>query len=355
MGRAPRRTRGLRAFTLLEVLVVLGILALLVGFSWPYLEGRITASSLPESADRIRDMLFMVRAEAAMEHRRHRIRFAPEQQHPIIEYEPDPIREPGLWEPIDSPWTKEAILVSDVQVHEIRLGRPRYLRPISDDEDPTEEEQQEFEDEGLETDEFQFLDTEASVMDDEEEAIDEDRPLIIFEADGSTEWATFILATKPLEEVLEEEDRQLWVVLDGRTGLAKVREKVTEAQLSDPEFYIQREKLELPDVMNTDELALQIGNNTSGGNGLGGGNASGNGSGNGGSGGNESGNPDGNGAGAGNGRNGPDMLNDEQQGGQAGVQGLNDGNDDSGEFKETDLTEEEQLNILRTLEGNRDG
>ncbi|MBN2560746.1 MAG: hypothetical protein JXQ75_07445, partial [Phycisphaerae bacterium] len=49
------------------------------------------------------------------------------------------------------------------------------------------------------------------------------------------------------------------VVLDGRTGLVHVREKVTEDELSDPEFYVEREKLELPDDVDVDELTFQVG------------------------------------------------------------------------------------------------
>ncbi len=252
-------------FTLIEVVTVLGLLVLLAAIAWPIMENRITKAELPESAARVRDMLFMVRAESATEHRRYRIRFEPEQQHPLIEYEPDPILRPNEWEEVESAWAREAsdsLLLADVQVYEIRPGRPLYLEAISINDDPStllDEAEQELEDaeeaaeEGFDTGSAQ------SALDEEDIEIDEDRPIILFEADGSTEWVTIVLTRVPLDEVLEEDSEQTWVVVDGRTGLASIRESVTEEQLADPEFYVQREKLEPPDTVDLNSLTFQVG------------------------------------------------------------------------------------------------
>ncbi|MFQ5410976.1 MAG: prepilin-type N-terminal cleavage/methylation domain-containing protein [Phycisphaerae bacterium] len=255
---STRRTGASRGFTLIEILLVVGLLGLLMALAWPMLQNQITASELPESADRVRDMLFMVRSEAALEHRRHRIRFVAGEQQPHIEYEPDPIERPGEWEPIKSAWARDPILLADVQVNEIRLGRPIYLKPVSREEGTDELEEQVEEEEEI-IDELDDPTGENSDAGEEDEEIDEDRPLIMYEADGSTGWATLIVSKLPLEETVEEENDQLWIVLDGRTGLAKVREKVTEEQLADEEFYVQREKLELPDDLDVDNLSFEIG------------------------------------------------------------------------------------------------
>lgn len=250
-------------FTLLEILVVLSLLVIMVGFAWPLMVNQITAAELPESANRIRDMLFMARAEAVLEHRRVRVRFAPDEQQPAIEYEPDSIQRPGQWEPLTSAWVRESMLLADIQVHEVLPGRPVYLKPLSFDSDPDEEQEESLE----ELEDAAEFDAAAasSGMNDEDGEIDETRPPIIFEVDGSTEWATIILARLPLEEVLEEEHEQLWVVLDGRTGLAQVREQVTEAQLSDEDFYVQREKLELPLDADISNLSMSTGGDGIGG------------------------------------------------------------------------------------------
>ncbi len=258
--RRPARQPD-RAFTLLELLIVLGLLVLLAGISWPILQNQITAAELPESAIRVRDMIYLARTEAAMQHRRVRIRFEPQDQQPIIEYEPDPVEYPNQWEEIRASWwlkeMKGRLLLGDVQVHEIRLGRPPYLRPLGLEEDPRQlleqaEDEQEF---------VQELDAGAvlTTVEQSTEEIDENRPWIFLEPDGSVEWATLVLAKVRLEEPLEEEQRQVWVVIDGRTGLTSVREKVSEEQLLDPDFYIPKEKLELPDQVEIDALAFKIG------------------------------------------------------------------------------------------------
>jgi len=258
-GMARSRAAG---FTLIEVLMVLGLLVLLTAIAWPIMENRITRAELPESAARVRDMLFMVRAESAMEHRRYRVRFEPDQQHPLIEYEPDPIRFPNEWEAVDSAWARESLLLADIQVHAIRPGRPLYLQAISIDEDPStlmDEAEEALEEAEKAAEEGYDAQSPQGVTGEDDIEIDETRPMIVFEADGSTEWATLVLARLPLDEELEEEHEQAWVVLDGRTGLAMVRELVTEEQLADPEFYVQREKLDLPDTVDQSSLTFKVG------------------------------------------------------------------------------------------------
>jgi len=258
------RARG-AGFTLIEVVTVLGLLVLLASIAWPIMENRITKAELPESAARVRDMLFMVRAESAMEHRRYRVRFEPDQQYPFIEYEPEPILRPNEWEAVESAWARwagESLLLADVQVHGIRPGRPLYLEAISINDDPStlmDEAEEALEDAEEAAEDGFDAGSALSAMSEDDIEIDEDRPIIVFEADGSTDWATLVLTRLPLDEVLEEEHEQIWVVLDGRTGLARIHELVTEEQLADPEFYVKREKLELPDRLDVDSLTFQVG------------------------------------------------------------------------------------------------
>lgn len=365
------RGRRRRAFTMLEILIVLGLLVVLAGFAWPVLQSQISASELPESAQRIRNMLNMARAEAVMEHKRYRIRFAPDAQQPIIEYEPDPILRPNEWEPVPSAWAREPMLLADVQVHEVLPGRPVYLEPLGPDEDPAQklEDALAAKDEAEDAEAFDAADP-STAMDDIEAEIDENRPMIVFESDGSAEWATLILAEAPLDEPLEEETEQLWVILDGRTGLAFVRGRVTEEQLADPEFYVQRDKLELPEQADLDTLSLQVGGGPETGATAG---ADSFGDGPGGTGSGPSGTPDsgfdeleaaasgsdretkGNGPGSTAPVSGGDNADDPHGGGRptGGDAGGTSATPDN-ERKGGDLTEEEQANIRRTL-GNFGG
>lgn len=262
----PReRSKFPKGFTLLEVLLALSLFVLLTAMAWPLMQSQIVAAELPESASRIRSLLYMTRSSAMLEHRRHRIRFMPEVQQPVIEVEPDPIVEPGLWVQVDYDWAEEPALLADIDVHRVLPGRPAYMRPVSVNEegaiDPLEAEPvAEEETSAVESTSAKLQAARSDGLGGQEAVIDERRPIIVFEADGSTEWATLVLSRIAPTEELPEEEPQSWVVIDGRTGLATIRDAVTEKQLNDPTFYVQREKLELPDVTAPEDMTLSIPN-----------------------------------------------------------------------------------------------
>lgn len=260
--RTSRRAAARAAFTLLELLIVLSLLVVLSFFAWPMMESQITAAKLPESAARIRETLYMTRSAAMLEHRRHRVRFAPGEQQPTVEIEIDPLYQPGVWTLVTYPWTKEPMLLDDAEVHEIQPGRPVYLKPVSETEDAdskaAKEETQRDASLDLQVTQGEQIGSVSIASGNDEAELDEKRPPIVFETDGSSDWATIIVSDVRSEEALEEETPQLWVVLDGRTGLANVREQVTQEQLADPEFYIQKEKLELPETTSPEDLSLTI-------------------------------------------------------------------------------------------------
>lgn len=253
MRSAMRRQRG--GFTLFEIVIVLGLLTIMAGFAWPLYQDRIRQSAMPESAQRMRDLLFMAKSEAQAKNRRVRIRFEPLKQQPIIEIETDPVFYPNQWDALEEMWTRETMLLDDVQVHRIEPGRPIYLIPISEQENAEAVEEDIDEEEAIAED-FDATISSAATADDVE--VDLDRPMLVFEADGSSDWATLIISQKPLKEELLEEDDQIWIVLDGRTGIASIRPKVTQEQLADPEFYINRDKLELPLDADVDDLSLAM-------------------------------------------------------------------------------------------------
>lgn len=248
-----------RGFTLIELAIAMSLVVLLAAIAWPLISDRITKAELPDSADRIRSMLVMTRSSAVMEHRRHRVRFEPGKQQPIIEYEVDPLRELGTWEPVSAAWSKEPVLLGDVQVHEVQIGRPVWTQPLASTdrpEDAGKDAQQEANnppDRNTGQADITLLSPDAGMEDVE---IDEDRPPIVFEVDGSSDWATLYLARVAPEDELKEEENQLWVVLDGRTAVARIQQKIDKETLADPEFYIARETLELPNTVDLQNLSL---------------------------------------------------------------------------------------------------
>lgn len=267
-SRARQGGLSRRAFTLLEILIVLVLITLMAALAMPALDSQLTASEMPESAARMRDALYMTRSAAMLEHRRHRIRFAPNEQQPYFEIEIDPIFQPGVWTPVAYPWAEETILLEDVQVSAIQPGRPIYLKPVSATEDAEGKESQEAAQEELRLDvgvtDGQQIGSIGVAQGNDEAEFDPNRPPIVFETDGSSDWATIILSQLELGQALDDEIHQLWIVLDGRTGLATVREQVTQEQLADPDFYVQKEKLELPEEVTPEDLTLQIATDESG-------------------------------------------------------------------------------------------
>lgn len=259
---------ALRGFTLIEILIVLAVLVMLAGLAWPALEGQISTAQLPESASRLRDVCYMARVEAAKEHRRVRIRFEPGEQQPRIEIERDPILYPNEWEPVTSGWAElamEGLLLSNVQVHSIKLGRPEWTKPLSLNDSPetgNENDNTSFnndEVDALDTDEVpEHFDATAAQSDrgEDDVPIDEYRPVIEFAVDGSSDWALFELAQRLPEEEIEDGDTLKWVLLDGRNGLARVQEALTEEDLSDDLTYVIRENLYPPDLTDLGRLTL---------------------------------------------------------------------------------------------------
>lgn len=211
--QSGRRTARRPAFSLLELVVVIFLLALLSALVVPRLSGQIEANKMPYSAEQLRALLRMTRAHAMADGLRYQIRFllpaeveereAYDEWHafqPVVEYEPDPLGAPGRFEPVTAEWAIADTFYEPVRCARVRLG----LYDVLDDEEFDEE----F---GLEA-----------------RDLDEDELLapLVFEPDGSSERATFVLTRQPFDVTydelrdLQEEDLTavLEVHLDGRTG-----------------------------------------------------------------------------------------------------------------------------------------
>lgn len=257
-GGCRAKTSRRAGFTLIEILVAIFLLAILAGLSWPLLQNQIVASELPESAAQLRDTLFLARTEAMKENRRVRIRFAPNEQHPYFEIENDPIQFPGVWEPLEATWAQESPLLGDVHVHTIELGRPVFLKPISFDETTDSAQKDSDKQEGNAKTSDSDVTIPAITSMNEDIEVDERRPIILFEPSGSTDWATLKVTKVALDHELMEDDPQHWIILDGRTGLAYLRDPVTEEQLADETFYVKRENLEMPTDADASDLAFAL-------------------------------------------------------------------------------------------------
>ncbi len=90
----------------------------------------------------------------------------------------------------------------------------------------------------------------------QDEETDEGRPAVVFQPDGTSEWATFVLTDAPVDESPEDSEqwRELNVILDGVTGRVWVQRPLREDELELLEEY----GLDLPlrfDLLRADALA----------------------------------------------------------------------------------------------------
>lgn len=85
-------------FTLIEMLLAVGICLLLLGLGLTVLSSMGAGRALEDGAWRFEGVLRMARAEAANQGRRLRLDFDPQAGTPIILWEPDPVAQPGVFE-----------------------------------------------------------------------------------------------------------------------------------------------------------------------------------------------------------------------------------------------------------------
>jgi len=227
---AMRRTiHDIRSgFTLMEMLLVTGLLAILSALVLPPMIQDIEQSRLPDSANQMRALLRLTRGYAVMDGRRYRVRFLEEGEstepdegeirydprQPVVEWEPEPLSEPGKFVPVLAPWTQSDVLRKGVRCLEIRLGKPTIESLRKNDT-----EQQEI------------------LVEDLPGEADEQYPPLYFEPDGTTEWATFVLTNAPLsagetaDEIDPEEYPIIEVILDGVSGLAWLQRPLYDEEL----------------------------------------------------------------------------------------------------------------------------
>ncbi len=214
------RSNKHRAFTLLEVTLVAGILVLLAAMAIPTLLEEFKREALPGSARQLRSLLTLVGANASFDGKRYRIRFPEEDEEdalggdrqPMIEREDDPFEEPEVFNLVTLPWAVGNTLLGKIRCAEVRLGRPTIER--------LRERRSEIED--------------ALAEEENLEDFDPVRLPLVFEPDGTSDWATFVLvADAPRNINVEELENyeRIEVIYEGETGLAWLQRPFYEEEL----------------------------------------------------------------------------------------------------------------------------
>jgi prepilin-type N-terminal cleavage/methylation domain-containing protein len=196
------------AFTLLEVLLTIALLAIVLAFVYPNLGAERGRRSLVESADRLRSLVVMTHAQAMQDGIKYRIQFpgtpdpldryarreieVPIQTlQPVVLRQGDPLSNPDWFTEFDAGWKSQKILQDGTRCVAVLSGRPRFdisaSSPIAG----------------------------PSVGEDEAEFVS-----LTLNPDGSADWVTFVLTDLPYDVELEDYHvaNILNVIVDGRTG-----------------------------------------------------------------------------------------------------------------------------------------
>lgn len=116
-----------RAFTLIEMTIALGLLTILVGVITANMFGRVADHYLDEGSQQFETVLRLTRAEAAGQGRRFRLSFDAETGDSKVQWEPQPLAQPGQFAAFaDSSWV-ESLPTQYVRVVRCRkLGSDAY-------------------------------------------------------------------------------------------------------------------------------------------------------------------------------------------------------------------------------------
>jgi len=109
------------------MLLALGLVAMMFTLGTVALWGTLGATRREESAARLASLLRAIRAEAASTGRRFRLSLDAETTQPIVSYEPDPLAQPGVFQPYHAWWVEQAKLPEGIRVSScVRTGLSAY-------------------------------------------------------------------------------------------------------------------------------------------------------------------------------------------------------------------------------------
>jgi prepilin-type N-terminal cleavage/methylation domain-containing protein len=211
------------AFTLLELLIVILLIAMLAAFVWPEFFGSLSKAHLEESARQLKTVISMCRAESMNTAKRHRITFRKDGS-VYLTRQQDPQRAPDHFVRVRESWAATPPLADAVWVDTL-LALPDGPPPILVDDDHIE-----F---------TEFTEEPQPITDlDGEFHLD-------FDADGTSNSARWVLR--------DTAGRGLQMTLDGRLG------RVTIEPIPPVDDKPTRpEKLEPPEIPEEQDLSWEI-------------------------------------------------------------------------------------------------
>jgi prepilin-type N-terminal cleavage/methylation domain-containing protein len=204
------------AFTLLELLLVITLLSVLIALAWPDFSAASEGEQLQQSAQRMRALLAMCRAEAMNQTVRHQVLFRRDGR-VCVKCQADALRAPHLYITPRSGWARVVVLSPEVWVEAVQV-LPEGPPPIR------------IVDERLVFPETQI---------DPVPVVELERPIELnFEPDGTSNSLRWVLR--------DERGRALLATLDGRLGRVTIEPwtSVSQDELHRPERVPDEEEVE---------------------------------------------------------------------------------------------------------------
>ena len=252
--RTTRLARGACGFTLIELLIVIAVLLVLSWFVVPVFTGELERRRLHDSIDQMRTVIALTRAHAMNDGKRYRIRWpdldayeeAEEREltlQPVIEVEADPFDEPGVFTEVTELWAVGDTLYKGVQCTQILLGRPKTMEEeLAEEEDRLDHVADGIDEMFEEEEELDEMFDESMEEAGTEEEKDPNRPAIVFEPDGTAEWARVFLSNGTLND---DGELETWeILIDGRTGKVGWKRTLTETEYEEALAVKEEEKEE---------------------------------------------------------------------------------------------------------------
>jgi len=107
------------AFTLIELILVIVLVGVIAVMAWPNVDRYADAEQLRESAQRLKALIAMCRAEAMNQTRRYRVEFAPDGTLRTL-MQRDPLAAPHEYVPPPADWAQREILRPGVRIEAVQ-------------------------------------------------------------------------------------------------------------------------------------------------------------------------------------------------------------------------------------------
>jgi prepilin-type N-terminal cleavage/methylation domain-containing protein len=178
-----------RAFTLLELLLVIVIMCVLSAIVWPNMTGRRASETIKNKANQLAALLMFARSGSMSTGYQYRCVFELKGKKAVIEVESNPLEKPGEFEAVEGSWAKVDLGESGIACKLVQFNKW---------------------DNELKEEEANLLESNTQTQNDDDETL----APILFYPDGTSDSARVLLG--------DEESNYITLSVNGMTGEVKI-------------------------------------------------------------------------------------------------------------------------------------